>query len=326
MDPNLIYGTNPCDDTGVYKLKEDLAIVQTVDFFTPIVDDPFDFGQIAAANALSDCYTIGAKPVTALSLVSFPCHLGMDILSLILSGGSEKVRESGAVILGGHSVDDQEPKYGIAVTGVIDPKDMILNNGAKPGDILILTKKIGTGIVTNLNKKTGSIKKISKALISGNSKLKEGIFDEVVASMKTLNKISSEVMRKFPVNACTDVTGFGLLGHLHNVLEASGVSAKISFSNVPIFEGILPDAVSGTVGGGERNREWTRSFVSYSEKLDENMIAVLNDAQTSGGLIIAVEPSKSEEMLQQLISTGSSFSAIIGEVAGGERGKVIVGP
>ena len=324
LDPNLIYGTNPCDDTGVYKLREDLAIVQTVDFFTPIVDDPFDFGQIAAANALSDCYTIGANPVTALSLVSFPCHLGMDILSLVLAGGSEKVRESGAVILGGHSVDDQEPKYGIAVTGVIDPKDMVLNNGAKPGDKLILTKKIGTGIVTNINKKTGTIKKISRVLTSKNSKLKEGVFDEAVDSMKTLNKISSEVMCNFSVNACTDVTGFGLLGHLHNILEASGASAKISFSNVPTFEGILSHAIAGTAGGGERNREWTCSFVSYSEKLDQNMIAVLNDAQTSGGLIIAVEPSKSEEMLQELILAGSSFSAIIGEVIEGEERKIII--
>ena len=204
-----------------------MAIVQTVDFFTPIVDDPFDFGQIAAANALSDCYTIGARPVTALSLVSFPCNLGMDILSLILSGGAEKVRESGSVILGGHSVDDQEPKYGIAVTGVIDPKDMILNSGAKPGDKLILTKKIGTGIITNLNKSTSPIKKISRVLKSKNNKLKEGVFEESVDSMKTLNKLASEVMLKFPVNACTDVTGFGLLGHLHNILDASGLDAEI---------------------------------------------------------------------------------------------------
>jgi len=301
-----------------------LAIVQTVDFFTPIVDDPFDFGQIAAANALSDCYTIGASPVTALSLVSFPCNLGMDILSLILSGGSEKVRESGAVILGGHSVDDQEPKYGIAVTGVIDPKDMILNSGAKPGDKLILTKKIGTGIITNLNKSTGPITKISRMLKSKNNKLKEGIFEESVDSMKTLNKVSSEVMTKFPVNACTDVTGFGLLGHLHNILDASGLDAEISFSDIPFFEGVLSHAIQGTAGGGERNRDWTRSFVSYSDKLDQNMIAVLNDAQTSGGLIIAVEPSKSDEMLRKLISTGSSSSSIIGEVVEGKERKITV--
>ncbi|MEK6709012.1 MAG: selenide, water dikinase SelD, partial [Nitrospinota bacterium] len=246
--PDLLYGTHPGDDTGVFRLREDLAIVQTVDFFTPIVDDPFAFGQIAAANALSDCFTMGAQPVTGLNLVAFPCALGLDALGQILRGGAEKMREAGAVILGGHSVDDPEPKYGIAVTGTVDPRKMITNRGARPGDKLILTKKIGTGIVTNLTKAVSPLRRAARGLLGRGGRLKEGVFEEAVASMITLNQRASRLMVEAGARASTDVTGFGLLGHLHNVMETSGARARVRFSRVPRFDDLLPRAIAGTAG------------------------------------------------------------------------------
>ena len=232
-DPNLLYGTNAGDDTGVYRLREDLAIVQTVDFFTPIVDDPYAYGQIAAANALSDCFTMGAQPITGLNLVGFPCQIGLDVLGRILAGGADKMREAGGVIVGGHSVDDVEPKYGIAVTGTVDPRIMVTNQGAKPGDKLVLTKKIGTGVVTNVTKQVNPVVRAARGIFGKNGSLRDGVFEEAVESMKTLNKEASECMMRVGVNACTDVTGFGLLGHLHNVMEASGARARVVFSDVP---------------------------------------------------------------------------------------------
>ncbi|MEE9256510.1 MAG: selenide, water dikinase SelD, partial [bacterium] len=244
-DPNLLYGTGPGDDTGVYKLREDLAIVKTVDFFTPIVDDPYAYGQIAAANALSDCFAMGAQPITGLNLVAFPCNLGLDILGRIMTGGADKMREAGAVIVGGHSVDDPEPKYGIAVTGTVDPRRMVTNQGAKPGDKLILTKKIGTGIVTNVTKAVNPVTKAARSIFGGGGKLKEGVFEEALASMSALNKKASEAMMKIGVHATTDITGFGLLGHLHNVMEASGARARVRFTEVPQFDDLLPLALAG---------------------------------------------------------------------------------
>ena len=229
-----------------------MAIVQTVDFFTPIVDDAYDYGQIAAANALSDCFTMGAQPITGLNLVGFPCHIGLDVLGRILAGGADKMREAGGVIVGGHSVDDAEPKYGIAVTGTVDPRKMVTNQGAKPGDKLILTKKIGTGVVTNVTKQVNPLVKAARGLFGKNGKLRDGVFEEAVASMQELNKKASECMMRVGVNACTDVTGFGLLGHLHNVMEASGARARVVFSDVPRFEDLLPHAIAGTAGGGDR--------------------------------------------------------------------------
>ena len=297
-----------------------------MDFFTPIVDDPYAFGQIAAANALSDCFTMGAQPVTGLNLVAFPCELGLDVLGLILRGGADKMREAGAVILGGHSVDDTEPKYGIAVTGTVDPRRMITNRGARPGDKLILTKKIGTGIVTNLTKAANPLVKAARGLFGRNGRLPEGVFEEAVASMTALNQKASRLMVEAGAHACTDVTGFGLLGHLHNVMEASGASARIWFSRVPQFEGLLPHAIPGTAGGGERNREWTRAFAAYRPGVDENMQALLNDAQTSGGLVIAIEAAKAEGLLARLHEAGVSAAAVFGEVAGGKAGTVEVEP
>lgn len=295
-----------------------------MDFFTPIVDDPFAFGQIAAANALSDCFTMGAQPVTGLNLVAFPCALGLDALGQILRGGAEKMREAGAVILGGHSVDDPEPKYGIAVTGTVDPRKMITNRGARPGDKLILTKKIGTGIVTNLTKAVSPLRRAARGLLGRGGRLKEGVFEEAVASMITLNQRASRLMVEAGARASTDVTGFGLLGHLHNVMETSGARARVRFSRVPRFDDLLPRAIAGTAGGGERNRGWTRGFASYRPGVDLHMQALLNDAQTSGGLLIAIEPGKAETLVAEMHKAGVSAAAVIGEVVEGPPGTIEV--
>ncbi len=297
-----------------------------MDFFTPIVDDPYDYGQIAAANALSDCFAMGARPITGLNLVAFPCHLGLDILGRILAGGADKMREAGGVIVGGHSVDDPEPKFGIAVTGTVDPREMVTNQNAKPGDKLVLTKKIGTGIVTNVTKSVGGMAKAARSLFGKGGKLKEGVFEEAVESMKALNKTASEVMMRVGVNACTDVTGFGLIGHLHNVAEASGAGARIRFADVPQFDDLLPHAIAGTAGGGERNREWTKDFTKPKSGVSDEMIAILNDAQTSGGLLIAVDSEKAEALVREMHAAGATAAGIIGEVTGGAPGEVEVEP
>ncbi len=294
-----------------------------MDFFTPIVDDPYAYGQIAAANALSDCFAMGAQPITGLNLVAFPCDIGLDILGRIMTGGAEKMREAGAVILGGHSVDDPEPKYGIAVTGTVDPRRMVTNQGAKPGDKLILTKKIGTGIVTNVTKAVNPLYKAARSIFGG-GKLEEDVFEEAVASMSALNKKASEAMMKIGVHATTDITGFGLLGHLHNVMEASGARARVRFTEVPQFEDLLPLAMAGTAGGGERNREWTKEFVEPGSRVSDEMIAILNDAQTSGGLLIAVEAAKALPLVQALHSAGVPAAGIIGEVIEGPAGTIEV--
>ena len=325
-DPNLLYGTNAGDDTGVYRLREDLAIVQTVDFFTPIVDDPYAYGQIAAANALSDCFTMGAQPITGLNLVGFPCQIGLDVLGRILAGGADKMREAGGVIVGGHSVDDVEPKYGIAVTGTVDPRIMVTNQGAKPGDKLVLTKKIGTGVVTNVTKQVNPVVRAARGIFGKNGSLRDGVFEEAVESMKTLNKEASECMMRVGVNACTDVTGFGLLGHLHNVMEASGARARVVFSDVPRFDDLLPHAIAGTAGGGDRNRLWTKPFVEAKTGVDEEMLALLNDAQTSGGLIIAVNADKAKALVDELHEAGVAPAAVFGEVVEGSPGSLEIEP
>lgn len=324
-----MFGTNPGDDTGVYKLREDLAIVQTVDFFTPIVDDPFDFGAIAAANSTSDCFTMGAKVITGLNLVSYPCDLGLETLGHILRGGAEKMAEAGGSIIGGHSVDDTEPKYGIAITGVVDPRIMITNQGAKPGDSLVLTKRIGTGIITNAWKSRTGFGKMLNLFSGGNSnkKISDDIYEEAVASMKMLNRKASELMVEVGVDACTDVTGFGLLGHAHNLAEASGVMVEISYNAVPKFDGIEPHAITGTRGGGERNRQWITNFVQLGNGISKTEFAILADAQTSGPLLIAVDSSKANLLVQKMKEANVPAPSIIGKVLeGGEPGHVLVVP
>ena len=311
---------NPGDDTGVYRLREDLAIVQTVDFFTPIVDDPYEFGQIAAANALSDCYTMGARPITGLNLVSYPCSQGLETLREILRGGAEKMIEAGAVIVGGHSIIDPEPKYGVAVTGIVDPRFMITNANAKPGDALVLTKKIGTGIVTQQRKVS------HQRGDGGGNSIREEVYAEAVRSMRTLNQRAGEIMVEFGAHACTDITGFGLLGHARNVAEASGVAMEISYGEVPRFDGIEDFALSGAPGGSGRNRQWVREKVTLSRGVTERELAVLCDAQTSGPLFIAISPEKARPMVEKMKEAGVPAPAIIGRVTEGPPGHITLLP
>lgn len=314
QNPNLIFGTGLGDDAGVYKISESLALVQTVDFFTPIVDDPFDFGAIATANALSDCYALGATPITGLNIVAFSCEVGHSVLAEILRGGAEKMAEAGAVIVGGHSVKDAEPKFGVAITGLVDPAKMITNDKAKVGDVIVMTKKIGTGIVTNIWKKRETIK----------SGISEAVLKEAIMSMKTLNATASRIMLQVGVHACTDVTGFGLLTHAHNIAEASRVAMEISYSKVPLLDGIEQFWDTGTKGGGERNRSWIKPHVELSSEVGDEEFAILTDPQTSGPLLICLPAEKGESFVEALKGAGVKSAAVIGRVSEGNAGTVRV--
>lgn len=306
-DPRVLVGTE--DDAGVYQFTDDLAIVQTVDFFTPIVDDPYDFGAIAAANALSDIYAMGAKPLTALNLVAFPKDGPLDVLADIMRGGAEKAMEAEVSIIGGHSIDDREPKYGMAVTGVVDPKKMVLKGGARAGDRLVLTKPLGTGI-------------ISTAIKAGRAS------GEMIAiatnNMKALNKDASYAMIAAGVRGATDITGFGLLGHLHEMLHVSGVSARLTLSDVPFISGVR-DLVKFSVPGGTRaNLRYVNDKVEWAKDITEDEKLMLADAQTSGGLLIAVPQDRLEALLAGLAAQGVGTRAVIGRVSEGDAGKIFV--
>jgi selenide,water dikinase len=303
-------------------LTDDLAIVQSVDFFSPNVDDPFEFGRIAAANALSDIYTNGATPVTALNIIGFPCKLGTQMITEILSGGADAVREAGAVILGGHTIDDLEPKYGLAVTGVVNPAKMITNTGAKPGDALLLTKKIGVGIVTSIVKLKN---KALGRLGGGGAVISETVHKEAITAMKRINKNASAAMLEFEVNACTDISGFGLLGHARNIAENSGVSLSISYSKTPRYEGVEQNAIRGSKGGGERNYSWIEKFLHTADGVSKEQIMVMCDPQTSGGLLMAIDEGKADKLLNRL-KDGGDEAAIIGQVDEGEPGVIKLNP
>tara|TARA_Y100000590_G_scaffold470741_1_gene669101 strand:- start:21786 stop:22658 length:873 start_codon:yes stop_codon:yes gene_type:complete len=267
-----------------------LAIVQTVDFFPPVVDDPFDFGAIAAANALSDVYAMGAKPITALNLAAFPKDADHNILKSILQGGFEKVKEAGTVIIGGHTIDDQEPKYGLSVTGIIKPGEEVCNSSAKPEDIIIITKPIGTGIATT-------------ALRDG--KTDANSIKSVIDSMKTLNDRASEVMLKVGVNSCTDITGYGLLGHLIEVLKASGVSGVVDWNSVPIFSEVNKLIAQRIYPGGtERNLEWFGGNVDWNKEIQAEEKLLFADAQTSGGLLMTLPENRTKKLLDELKISG----------------------
>lgn len=309
-DPNLIVGLETPDDAGVYRLTDDLAIVQTVDFFTPIVDDPYSFGQIAVANALSDVYAMGGKPLTAMNIVCFPSKtMDISVLRSILHGGLDKLHEAGVVLVGGHSVDDPELKYGLSVTGTVHPKKVLTKGGAKPGDQLILTKPIGTGII--------------------NTALKAGMVGEhavnlVTQSMATLNKAASEVMLQVGVNACTDITGFGLLGHASEMIQESEIGFKIRSVSVPIFPETMQMAGMGLVPGGTyRNKEF-RSHMVDPSGVGDVMLDILFDAQTSGGFLISVSPDKAGLLLTRFKEVGVTDAAIIGEVVSHPKQRIIV--
>lgn len=314
-DPNLLVGFDMSDDAGVYRISEDMALVQTVDFFTPIVDDPFMYGQIAAANSLSDIYAMGGKPMTALSIACFSCALDPRILAEILKGGENKIKESGTLLIGGHTVSDNEIKYGLAVTGTVHPSKVVTNAGARPGDILILTKAIGTGILTTA----------FKFDMVGEDELAEA-----VASMATLNKAASEAMQKIGVNACTDITGFGLLGHAIELASASGVLLNIDCSNVPLMKNVLRLIEEEAIPGGAfANKRYFKDRISFSEEIHEKYRIAFFDPQTSGGLLISVPEDRSDDLLRELQSAGVEIAAIIGTVCEKQADSgidIVVGP
>jgi selenide, water dikinase len=309
-DSALLVGYNLADDAGVYRIGDEQALIQTVDFFTPIVDDPFTFGAIAAANALSDVYAMGGRPLTALNIVGFPHdQLEMEVLNQILLGGHSKVQEAGAVLVGGHTVRDPELKYGLSVTGVVHPDRVVTNAGARPGDRLILTKKLGTGLIANAFKA---------------DQIGEDDMVEAIASMTALNRIAAEQMGRFSVHACTDVTGFGLLGHAAEMAEASQVSLSFRAASVPMIDLAL-DLGAQPLGGGSRdNQLFLADVVGVDTDVPQARANVMFDAQTSGGLLIALPADQAEPLLTALRENGVCAAAIVGEVTAGTPGKIQV--
>jgi len=297
------------DDAGVYRLNDDIAIVQTVDFFTPVVDNPYDFGAIAASNALSDIYAMGAKPLTALNLVAFPKDGPSEILCEIIRGGAEKAQEANVSIIGGHSIDDKEPKYGMAVLGVVHPENIIQKNGARVGDRLVITKPLGTGIISTAIK----VGKASVVLI-----------ETATRYMKTLNRTASEVMVEMGIRGATDITGFGLLGHLNEMLQRSGVSGRLTLSNVPFIHDVRELGQSYFPGGSRANLRHINEKILWGQDITEHEKLLLADAQTSGGLLIAVPTNKLQSLLRGLTERNVETAAVIGEVVEGEPGKIII--
>ena len=295
----MIVGTETSDDAGVFRLREDLAIVNTVDFFTPIVDDPYTFGQIAAANALSDVYAMGGEPRTALNIVGFPKgKLELEVLTEIIRGGSERVRAAGAVVIGGHSIIDDELKYGMAITGVVHPDRVIRNVGVQPGDALVLTKALGTGIITTALKR----QKASPASVRA-----------AVASMIALNDTASAIMRAAAVHACSDVTGFGLLGHSFEMASGSGVTIVLESRKLPLLPGAKALAKQGCLtGGAKRNRDYLANKVAVERSVRGDLVDVAFDPQTSGGLLIALPAERAGALVDQLQSSGVGAAAQVG--------------
>lgn len=309
-DPRLLVGSENWSDASIYYLQEDLAIVQSIDFFTPIVDDPYDFGQIAVANALSDIYSTGAKPLLALNIVCFPINsMDKEILKDILRGGADKLNEAGALMIGGHSIEDPEIKYGVAVTGVVHPEKFVTNRGAKVGDILVLTKPIGTGILSTAVK--------GKLLDSETTRI-------LTQTMTELNKTASEIMIKIGVNACTDITGFGLLGHTLEMAKASEVTIRIFKNKVPLLPKVYDFASIGIVpAGGKRNINYCSKAVDTGDT-DPVTLDILSDPQTSGGLLISVTPDKTDKLISELKLNGVQSATVIGEVVEKSSGRIIL--
>lgn len=312
-------GFETSDDAAVFRLDEKTALLLTVDFFTPIVDDPYDFGRITAANALSDIYAMGGRPLTAMNMVAFPCSLGPDVVAEVLRGGGDVCREAGAIVVGGHTIDDKEPKFGLSVLGIVEPDRVIRNIGVRPGDVLVLTKPIGTGVI--------------------GTALKQGLEDEesaraVIESMATLNRGAAEAMQEVGVSAATDVTGFGIVGHLHEMLAGSGCAGEIRFDAVPLFPGVLSYAARGVVPGRTADViayaadfiDWPGNPAPLVRGAAEEDLArwrVLCDPQTSGGMLIAVDASREGALLAALESRGIT-PAVIGRALAGEPGQVKV--
>ena len=300
-------GIEAGDDAAVYRIGDNTALVLTVDFFPPIVDDPFSFGAISVANSLSDIYAMGGRPLLGLNIVGFPVELSKEILGEILRGGSVKAQEAGCLIIGGHTVDDPEPKYGLAAVGLVEPGKQITRSGARPGDKLLLTKPLGTGIVTTAGKQ---------------GVVKPDVLEHTVSIMSTLNRAASEAMVKLGVNAATDITGFGLVGHLNGMMQGSGTGARLELSKVPVIPGAWELIEAGIAPGGtHRNLNGVGRRVLWDEGISEAARLLLCDAQTSGGLLMSVPADRTESMLAELEAAGVEVAEIIGEVlADGEMG------
>ena len=301
QDENLLVGVETSDDAAVYRITEDLAMIQTLDFFPPMVDDPYTFGQIAAANAMSDIYAMGGEPKVALNIVAYPNCLGPEGLEAILAGGASKVQEAGAVLAGGHSINDEEPKYGMSVTGFVHPDKIWKNYGAKPGDVMILTKPLGTGIINTAVKADMA---------------SEEAMEAARTSMTSLNKIAKEVFAEFPIHCCTDVTGFSLAGHSLEIARASEVTLEIQAEKLPILPEALWYASMGLVPEGTyRNKNYQKQEVSLGKGISEAVEDLIFDPQTSGGLLVCVEAAYAEEILAALENKGlATAAAVIGRV------------
>ncbi len=298
--PNLLVGFNTHDDAGVYKISDNLALIQTTDFFPPICSDAYDFGQIAAANSLSDVYAMGGKPLTALNLVMFPDDkIPMQVFTQMLKGGYDKVNEAEAIIIGGHTINDFPPKYGLAVTGIIHPEKIITNSKAQPGDVLILTKPVGTGII-----------------IAG-QKLREVSnedYKNALICMKSLNKKAAEIMQKYNIQAATDITGFGLIGHAQKMAETSKVTMVLESKKIPVLKGAYELADLGCIPGAAfRNQNYLKKYCKF-KNIDYNLEMLMFDAQTSGGILMCVHPSKADSLMNDLKNKVLSNAEIIGEV------------
>ncbi len=301
-DERLLVGPGTADDAAVLHLTDEVALVLTIDFFTPIVDDPYDFGRIAAANALSDVYAMGGRPVAAMNVVAFPLErLGDEVLREILRGGADVAAAAGAPIAGGHSIDDPEPKYGLSVAGVVHPEELISNAGAQPGDALVLTKPLGVGAVATARKRGAR---------------DEGLLALAVETMAELNDAASAAARAAGAHAMTDVTGFGLLGHLHSLAAASGVAARVDAATVPALEGVLEllEGEGAVSGGSGRNRDYAEAFTAFADAVPEARRRLVCDATTSGGLLVAVAPDRA----------GALPGVVVGEIVSGEPGAIVV--
>ncbi len=315
---NLIVGAETADDAGVYRLTDDIALIQTVDFFTPIVDDPFCFGQITAANALSDVYAMGGRPLLAMNILACPVKsMKLEVFREVIRGGLSKIKEAGALLVGGHSIEDEELKYGLSVTGVVHPHKVLLNAGACPGDVLVLTKPLGTGILSTA----------IKGGLAG-----EDVERWIIEVMITLNRLAAEMIddvRSRPgmehtVHACTDVTGFGLLGHLHEMLEASGVSARLFGERVPLLDRSEEFMQMGIVpAGAHTNRKHFSQWIANPTERSADLEVLLADPQTSGGLLIAATPEAAEAIINGLRERGYALpTAVVGEILAGSRGMI----
>jgi selenide,water dikinase len=311
-DPNLITGFEHAEDAGVYKISESLALVQTVDFFTPTVDDPYTFGQIAATNALNDVYAMGGKPITAMNIVCFPIKtIDKAVLREVLRGGLDKMREAGVLLVGGHSVEDEEIKYGLAVTGTIHPDKVLFNRGAKPGDSLILTKPLGTGIV-------------STAIKGG--EIDQQLMAKAIACMIQLNKKTAELMIAHGnIHACTDITGFGFLGHACEMIEGEKVGLRINSAAVPIFAGVQHLVESGFVPGGlYRNKNFRIAQIEKKDTCPDWILDVLFDPQTAGGLFFSIPAKEAPSLIEKMHRDGIADAAIVGKVVSENPGKIVV--